>query len=166
MAATRIMALDPGTKRIGVALSDELGWTARPLETFERRTLAQDVAHIQRLVQEHEVREVVMGMPIRLNGEMGPEAQGVQQFIQQLEQSLSVPVVAWDERLTTKSAEELLIQANVSRKKRRGVVDRVAAAILLQSYLRSQSPDEDSLPAGEPSLSDGSVDQPLSAEEP
>ncbi len=166
MAATRIMALDPGTKRIGVALSDELGWTARPLETFERRTLAQDVAHIQRLVQEHEVREVVMGLPIRLNGEVGPEAKGVQQFIRQLEQSLTVPVVAWDERLTTKSAEELLIQANVSRKKRRGVVDRVAAAILLQSYLRSQSPDQGSMPVGDAVLPEVPSDQPFSAEEP
>lgn len=166
MAATRIMALDPGTKRIGVALSDELGWTARPLETFERRTLAQDVAHIRRLVQEHEVHEIVMGLPIRLNGEMGPEAEGVKQFIQQLEASLDVPVVAWDERLTTKSAEELLIQANVSRKKRRGVVDRIAAAILLQSYLRSHSTDHDRVPAEEPSASVGLPDHRVPPEEP
>lgn len=166
MAGTRIMALDPGTKRIGVALSDELGWTAQPLETFERRTLAQDVAHIQRLVQEYAVREIVMGLPIRLNGELGPEAEGVQRFIHQLEQALTVPVVAWDERLTTKSAEELLIQANMSRKKRRGVVDRVAAAILLQSYLHSQSTDQGSFPA-EDSVATGAItDQPISAEEP
>ena len=153
------MALDPGTKRIGVALSDELGWTAQPLETFERRTLAQDVAHIQALVQEHAVREIVMGLPVRLNGDVGPEAQGVQQFIAQLEQSVTVPIVPWDERLTTKSAEELLIQANVSRKKRRGVIDRIAAAILLQSYLRSQSADQGSFPSGEPSSTDPASDE-------
>jgi putative Holliday junction resolvase len=166
VTATRIMALDPGTKRIGVALSDELGWTAQPLETFERRTLAQDVAHIQRLVQEHAVREIVMGLPIRLNGDVGPEAEGVKQFIQQLEQSLTVPVVPWDERLTTKSAEELLIQANVSRKKRRGVVDRVAAAILLQSYLRSLSTDQASFPAGDSPAAGTAADPPGPPEEP
>ena len=166
MAGTRIMALDPGTKRIGVALSDELGWTAQPLETFERRTLAQDVAHIQRLVREHEVREIVMGLPIRLNGSLGPEAESVQQFIQQLEQSLTVPVVAWDERLTTKSAEELLIQANVSRRKRKGIVDRIAAAILLQSYLHSLSTGEASFPAGESVSASIPTEPPPSSEEP
>ena len=133
------MALDPGTKRIGVALSDEMGWTAQPLETFERRSLDKDIAHLQHLIDEHNVREVVMGLPIRLDGRIGPEAEQVQRFIQRLEQSLSVPVIPWDERLTTRSAEDLLIEANVSRRKRRGVVDRVAAAIILQSYLESLS---------------------------
>jgi len=166
MAGTRIMALDPGTKRIGVALSDELGWTAQPLETFERRTLAQDVAHIQRLVREHEVREIVMGLPIRLNGSLGPEAERVQQFIQQLEQSLTVPVVAWDERLTTKSAEALLIQANVSRRKRKGIVDRIAAAILLQSYLQSLSTGEAGFPAGELLSASIPAEPPPASEEP
>lgn len=160
------MALDPGTKRIGVALSDELGWTAQPLETFERRTPAQDVAHIQRLVREHEVREIVMGLPIRLNGSLGPEAERVQQFIRQLEQSLTVPVVAWDERLTTKSAEALLIQANVSRKKRKGIVDRIAAAILLQSYLQSLSTGEGGFPAGESISASIPAEPPPSSEEP
>lgn len=133
------MALDPGTKRIGVALSDEMGWTAQPLETFERRSLAKDIAHLQHLIDEHNVREVVMGLPIRMDGRIGPEAEQVQQLIQRLEQSLSVPVIPWDERLTTRSAEDLLIEANVSRRKRRGAVDRVAAAIILQSYLESLS---------------------------
>src|SRR6185436_14054730 len=139
MPATRILALDPGTKRMGVALSDELGWTAQPLETYERRTLAADVAHIQDLVRRHEVREVTMGMPFHMNGQVGQQAKQVQEFIHELEQVLSVPVIPWDERLTTCSAEALLIEANVSRKKRKGVVDRVAAAILLQSYLESLS---------------------------
>jgi putative Holliday junction resolvase len=139
MAGRRILALDPGTKRIGVALSDELGWTAQPLETYERRTLDADVAHFRKLVHEHDVREVVIGMPIRLDGSVGPEAASVQLFQQTLADSLTVPVIAWDERLTTRAAEQLLIEANVSRKKRRGAVDRVAAAILLQSYLENES---------------------------
>jgi putative Holliday junction resolvase len=139
MAATRILALDPGTKRIGVALSDELGWTAQPLETFARRSLKADVAHVKDLVERHGVRRVLVGLPIRLDGRLGPEAQGVQQFMAELERALPVPVTGWDERLTSKSAEQLLIQANVSRRKRKGTVDRVAAAILLQSYLERHS---------------------------
>lgn len=139
VAGTRILALDPGTKRIGVALSDEMRWIAQPLETFERRSDEAAIAHIQRLVEQHEVRQVVMGLPLRLDGRVGPEAEGVQRFLEKLEQALPVPVIAWDERLTTKSAEDLLIAANVSRRKRKGTVDRVAAAILLQSYLESLS---------------------------
>jgi putative holliday junction resolvase len=133
----RILALDHGTKRIGVALSDELGWTAQPLETYERRTLERDVAHIQDLVQTHEVGQVLLGLPLRLNGEEGPAVQAVHQFLECLADALPVPVVTWDERMTTKAAEELLIAADMSRKKRKGVVDRVAAAILLQSYLEA-----------------------------
>lgn len=136
---SRILALDHGTKRIGVALSDELGWTAQPLETFERRTLERDIAHILELVRTHDVERVLLGLPLRLNGEEGPAARSVHEFVASLGEALPVPVVTWDERLTTKTAEELLIAADVSRKKRRGVVDRVAAAILLQSYLEAQS---------------------------
>lgn len=139
MGRSRILALDPGTKRIGVALSDELGWTAQPLETFERRSIEADVRHIQGLVSRHEVREVVMGLPIRLDGRMGPAEESVRGLIALLQDRLTVPVVAWDERLTSKAAEDLLIEANVSRKKRKGAVDRVAAALLLQSYLASLS---------------------------
>lgn len=141
MKGTRILAVDPGTKRLGFALSDELGWTAQPLATYERRGLDADVAHIRQLILLHDVREVLMGFPLRLDGRAGPEAQQVQQLIDRLERDLRVPVIPWDERLTTKSAEQLLIDANVSRKKRKGAVDRVAAAILLQSYL-ARLPDE------------------------
>jgi putative Holliday junction resolvase len=135
----RILALDPGTKRIGVALSDELGWTAQPLETFERKSLHVDVAHINELVRRHEVREIVIGMPIQLDGRAGPAAQSVQQFLEALQAAVDVPVVPWDERLTTKAAEQMLIEADVSRKKRKGAVDRVAAALLLKSYLEHLS---------------------------
>jgi putative Holliday junction resolvase len=139
MAAKRILALDPGTKRIGVALSDELGWTAQPLETYERKSLDADVAHVRELVRRHEVREIVIGMPVQLNGRMGPAAQSAQQFLDAVQSAVGIPVVAWDERLTTKAAEQMLIEADVSRKKRKGVVDRVAAALLLKSYLEHAS---------------------------
>ena len=143
MAGTRILALDPGSKRIGVALSDEMGWIAQPLETFERRSVEKDVAHIQQLVRQHDVCRVVMGLPLQLDGRMGAQAEGVQRLIETLQRTLSVPVIAWDERLTTKSAEQMLIEADVSRKKRKGTVDRVAAALLLQSYLASCSSSGD-----------------------
>jgi putative holliday junction resolvase len=136
----RILALDYGTKRIGVALSDELGWTAQPLETFERRTLDRDIAHIAALVGSHSVERVVLGLPLQLDGREGLAVQAMRVFVVRLEAGLSVPVVLWDERMTTKAAEDLLIAADVSRKKRKGVIDRIAAAILLQSYLAAQTP--------------------------
>ncbi len=165
----RILALDYGTKRIGVALSDELGWTAQPLETFERRTLDWDVAHIAALVGSHGVERVVLGLPLQLDGREGPAVQAMRKFTEQLEAGLSVPVVRWDERMTTKAAEDLLISADVSRKKRKGIVDRIAAAILLRSYLEAQdqvsSPSVGDRPAeetpdewGTPSLDDRSYD--------
>lgn len=137
--ASRILALDYGTKRIGVALSDELGWTAQPLETFERRTLDRDIAHIAALIQSHEVARVVLGLPLQLDGRQGPAIEAMREFTARLEAGLSVPLVLWDERMTTKAAEDLLIAADVSRKKRKGAVDRIAAAILLQSYLAAHS---------------------------
>ncbi len=136
----RILALDYGTKRIGVALSDELKWTAQPLETFERRTLEWDIAHVAGLVTAHDVERVVLGFPLQLDGREGPAVQAMRAFEAKLEAGISVPIVLWDERMTTKAAEDLLIAADVSRKKRKGAVDRVAAAILLQSYLEAQAP--------------------------
>jgi len=161
----RILALDYGTKRIGVALSDELGWTAQPLETFERRTLEWDVAHIVTLIASHEVERVVLGFPLQLDGREGPAIRAMREFSEKLEAGISVPLILWDERMTTKAAEDLLIAANVSRKKRKGAVDRIAAALLLQSYLAAHTPpthqdsvagadtvpEEDSEPSGGPS---------------
>jgi len=136
---SRILALDYGTKRIGVALSDELKWTAQPLETFERRALDWDVAHIAALITSHDVERVVLGFPLQLDGRQGPAVLAMRVFAEKLEAGISVPIVLWDERMTTKAAEDLLIAADVSRKKRKGAVDRVAAAILLQSYLEAQA---------------------------
>ena len=137
MKGQRILAIDHGSKRIGFALSDELGWTAQPLETFYRRNPDADIRHIQDLVREHEVGQVLVGMPFRLDCQIGPAAKVVAEFIQLLEPALSVPVITWDERMTTCAAEDLLIAADVGRRKRKGIVDRIAAAILLQSYLAS-----------------------------
>lgn len=157
MPGSRILALDYGTKRIGVALSDELGWTAQPLETFERRTLDRDVTHIASLVGTHEVGQVVLGFPLQLDGREGPAVRAMREFATRLEQGLSVPLVLWDERMTTKAAEDLLIAADVSRKKRKGAVDRVAAAILLQSYLASREAASSSPPEWQDSQVDEST---------
>lgn len=135
MMVGRIMALDPGEKRMGVAMSDEMGLIAQPLETHACASPDEVVAHVQSLVTAHGVAEVVVGLPIRMSGEPGKAAERVHGFIERLAQALDVPVVPWDERLTSKAAERMLIQANVSRSKRKGAVDRVAAAVLLQSYL-------------------------------
>ncbi|MBA2485961.1 MAG: Holliday junction resolvase RuvX [Nitrospira sp.] len=150
MKGQRILAVDHGSKRIGFALSDELGWTAQPLETFHRRNPDADIRHIQDLVREHEVGQVLIGMPFRLDGEIGPAAKVVEAFIQLLEPALSVPVITWDERMTTCAAEDLLIAADVSRRKRKGIVDRIAAAILLQSYLASLEKPDAASPADGP----------------
>ncbi|MCG3777504.1 MAG: putative pre-16S rRNA nuclease [Nitrospira sp.] len=138
----RVLALDYGTVRIGVALSDELGWTAQPLETLTRRTLDRDIAHIAALVATYEVKQILLGFPLQLDGREGPAIQAMREFQTRLEAGVSVPVILWDERLTTKSAEDLLIAADVSRKKRKGVIDRIAASILLQSYLASLEPEQ------------------------
>lgn len=159
MKGQRILAIDHGSKRIGFALSDELGWTAQPLETFHRRNQDADIRHIQELVRQHEVGRVVVGMPLRLDGEVGPAAKVVEAFVQLLEPALSIPVVTWDERMTTRSAEDVLIAADVSRRKRKGIVDRVAAAILLQSYLASL--EEPSAVSPEQGLNEFEVPEPL-----
>lgn len=120
---------------MGVAMSDELGLIAQPLETHRCESPDEVVDHVRCLVEAHGVSEVVVGLPIRLSGEPGAAAERVHGFIERLERSLDVPVIPWDERLTSKAAERMLIQANVSRRKRKDAVDRVAATVLLQSYL-------------------------------
>lgn len=135
----RILALDHGTKRIGVALSDELKMIASPLEYIPAEPWDGFVDRLKQLVAEKEVEQIVVGMPRNMDGTFGPAAEKVKTFIEMLRQTLTVPVRTWDERLTSAQANRLLIQGNVSRKNRKQVVDKMAAAIILQSYLDSQS---------------------------
>lgn len=135
----RIMGLDVGEKTIGVAVSDPLGWTAQGVTTIRRRgSLEEDLKAILRLVQEYRVERVVVGLPRNMNGSLGPQAKKVLDFMQALEERLKLPVVPWDERLTTSAAERVLIAADLSRRRRKGVVDRLAAVLILQSYLDCQ----------------------------
>jgi putative Holliday junction resolvase len=131
----RFMGLDVGDKRIGVAISDESALIASPRETLERTGNKKDIAHLLDLARREEVSEILVGMPWNLDGTAGPQADKVSRFVDALRASTEIPIAIWDERLSTVRAEEALIEADVSREKRRGVVDRVAAAIILQSYL-------------------------------
>ncbi|HEY67809.1 MAG TPA: Holliday junction resolvase RuvX [Thermoflexia bacterium] len=137
----RVLALDVGERRIGVAISDPSGTIARPLQTLARGSREEDFAAIAALVAEHGVGLVVVGRPLSLNGTEGPQARRVARYAEALTATLPVPVTAWDERFTTVTAEEILRQTR--RKKRRardkGEVDAVAAAVILQSYLDSQN---------------------------
>lgn len=131
----RIMGLDVGEKRIGVALSDELGFTAQGLGTIERSEPQEDIASLAELIGQWTVEKIVVGMPRNMNGTYGPQAEKVKEFAIRLEEETGVPLVYWDERLTTAAAERVLLAGDVSRKKRRGSIDKLAAVIILQGYL-------------------------------
>ena len=133
----RILALDHGTKRIGVAVSDELKLIAQPLEFIPAESFTAVVARIRELVQQKEVELILIGMPRNMDGTFGPAAVKVQEFVAALKAELSVPIRTWDERLTSVEANRFLIQGKVRRDKRKQKVDQTAAAILLQSYLDS-----------------------------
>lgn len=131
----RILALDLGRRRIGLALSDELRITAQGLETLSRTSLREDLAALAQLATDRGVTLIILGNPVRLNGVEGAQSQWVRDFAAKLEARSGVPVRLWDERLTTVEAERVLHQSGISREKRGRAVDRLAAVILLSSYL-------------------------------
>ena len=136
----RALGLDIGTVRIGIAQSDMLGMLASNLETYTRKYIKVDVAHIVQIIQQNNINTVVVGLPLKMNGEEGQSVQMVKDFVQELqaqlqEKNMQIPIVYQDERLTTVSAERVLLSANVRREKRKQVVDKIAAQIILQSYL-------------------------------
>ena len=135
----RIMALDVGERRIGVALSDALGITAQPLMTYNRAkdNRKEDIAGLWELIKKHEVEKLVVGLPKNMNNTLGFKAEEVQNFIKALVAVEDIPVEWVDERLTTVSAERTLLEADVSRKKRKDVIDKMAAVLILQTYLES-----------------------------
>ena len=133
----RIFAIDHGSKRIGIAVSDELKMIAQPLEYIFAEPSTDLLARLKELIRDKEVELILVGMPQNMDGSYGPAAQKVQEFVAMLESALTVPIKLWDERLTSAQANRLLIQGNVRRAKRKEKVDKMAAAILLQSYLDS-----------------------------
>jgi putative Holliday junction resolvase len=133
------MGLDYGDRKIGVAVSDLLGWTAQGVEVVERRRDGSEMQRIAELTREYEVEEIVVGLPKNMNGSIGPRGEICIDFADKLKDMLKLPVHLWDERLTTVSAERTLIEADVSRKKRKQVVDKMAASLILQNYLDSKT---------------------------
>ena len=131
----RILALDHGTKRIGVAVSDETRTIAQPLEYIPAEPFADFLERLRKLLVEKEVDVILIGMPRNMDGSYGPAAQKVEAFVAVLRSAVTVPIKLWDERLTSTIANRALIQGNVRRGKRKEKVDKMAAAILLQSYL-------------------------------
>jgi len=131
----RILALDHGTKRIGVAVSDEMKMIATPLEYIPAEPFADFLARLKEIVREKEVEMILIGMPRNMDGSYGPAALKVQEFAAALKDAIPIPLKTWDERLTSAQAQRFLIQGNVRRDKRKEKVDKTAAALLLQSYL-------------------------------
>ena len=134
----RILALDVGDKTIGVAVSDELLFTAQGIEVIRRTTLEKDFARLKQLIDEYSVTTDIVGLPKNMNGTIGPRGELVQQFAAELTKAIShIELKYWDERLSTVAAEKSLIAADVSRAKRRKVIDKMAAVFILQGYLDS-----------------------------
>ena len=129
------MSLDVGSRTIGIACSDALLMTAQGIETIRRTSLEKDFNRLQELIAEYEVHELVVGMPKNMNGTKGERAEKTEEFVEKMKEVIDLPVTCWDERLSTVMAERQLIAADVSRKKRKSVIDKMAAVVILQGYL-------------------------------
>ena len=154
----RILGLDVGDKTIGVAVSDELGLTAQGVTVRQRSSLAADMVFLRETCAQYEVAAIVVGLPKNMDGSLGSQAQKTLAFIEHVRRVSAVPVIAWDERLTTQAAERALLETNTSRRRRKAVRDRLAAQLILQSYLewRTRHPSETALAPGQiPQLGEG-----------
>jgi putative Holliday junction resolvase len=129
------MGLDYGDKTIGVAVSDEFGWTAQGLTVIRREDEESDIEQLAKLVREYNVQEIVVGLPKNMDGSIGPRGEICKAFAYTLRDKLKLQVTLWDERLTTTAAERALLEADTSRRKRKKVVDKIAACFILQGYL-------------------------------
>jgi len=138
MAVGRVMALDVGKVRIGVALSDGLGLTAQPLLTVWRKTRGEDLRSLLRLVRKHEVTEIVVGNPLHMSGDLSPWAAKVQEFAGELRERCGIPVQLWDERLSSLAAHEILDEAGHDKRGRKFVIDQVAAVVILRDWMESK----------------------------
>ncbi len=134
----RIMGLDVGDKYIGVALSDPLGMFAQPLSVITREGDERTMEILQEIISTSQVSKIVFGLPKNMNGSIGPQAEKVLSFIEMLKQTIDIPFLPWDERLSSKAAENAMLEAGVSRGKRKQMVDKIAAALILQGYLDSR----------------------------
>jgi conserved hypothetical protein TIGR00250 len=131
----RVLGIDFGEKRLGLALSDESRTLASPLAVYERKDIQSDLRFLSDLIFRYQITEIVLGLPFNMDGSLGPKAQQVLEFKRALEESLKLPVHTFDERLTTAEAERALLEANMSRRKRKARRDALAAVLILQGYL-------------------------------
>ena len=136
----RIMGLDVGSKTVGVAISDELGWTAQGIETIsiDEEKGEYGFERVQELAGNYKVEKMVVGFPKNMNNTVGPRGEASLAYADKLKELLGLPVVMWDERMSTMAAERVLLEADVSRKKRKKVIDKMAAVMILQGFLDSQ----------------------------
>ena len=134
----RIMGLDVGDKTIGVAVSDLMGLTSQGVKTIKRVGKKKDIEALKEIIKERQVNKIVSGLPKNMNGTLGPQGEKVIKFCELLEEETGIKIEYWDERLSTVAAERTLIQGNVRRENRKGVIDMVAAVIILQGYLDRQ----------------------------
>ena len=145
----RILALDVGKKRIGLAVSDELGITAQGLETLQRTRIREDLEQLREIASRWNVRTLLIGRPLHMSGDGSQQSNYTDEFAQRLERHLQLPLVFWDERLTSAEAERVLRESGTTVERKTGTVDRLAAVLLLQSYLSFQQttnmPGEDEL---------------------
>lgn len=135
----RILGLDVGEKTIGVAISDPLGWTAQGITTIIRKGKKQDIEEISKICKEYGVESLVVGLPKNMNGTVGPQGEKMIGFCDFLSENLNLPIKLWDERLTTVAAHRAMLEADLSRSKRKKIVDKIAATYILQGYLDSIS---------------------------
>ena len=138
MAPSRVMALDVGKLRIGVALTDPLGYTAQPLLTVWRKTRGEDLRSLLRLIRKHEITHIIVGNPLHLSGEISAWATKVHEFAEELRVRSGLTVELWDERLSTVAAHEILNEAGVRRQDRKFVIDQVAAVVILEGWMEAQ----------------------------
>lgn len=131
----RIMGLDLGSHTIGIAISDELGMTAQGLKTIRRRSMGEDLQEMMMIIDEYEIEKIVVGLPKNMDGTLGKQAEIVFQWITDCKKKIHLPMVTWDERLSTVGASKILLEADLSRKKRKKVIDKLAAVLILQGYL-------------------------------
>lgn len=131
----RILGLDLGSRTIGIAISDELGLTAQGLKTIRRKSPEEDLKELATIISQYKIQEVVVGLPRNMDGSLGTQAEKVLQWVESFRKRTNVPVTTWDERLSTVEASRVLLEADLSRRKRKGAVDKVAAVLILQGYL-------------------------------
>lgn len=135
----RVLCLDVGSKTIGVAMSDPMGWIAQGIKTIRRGPTDADCRDLKKMIEENEVLKIIVGLPLNMNGSEGPQVSNIRRFVEEMQKVIpDIPVEFWDERLSTVAAERSLLEADLSRAKRKEVINHMAAVFVLQGYLDAQ----------------------------